>query len=179
MIYFTSDQHFGHRNIIRFCSRPFSTVGEMDAALIWNWNKKVSNADTVYILGDLMYRNERPPEYYLGQLNGKKHLILGNHDESWLGTVAAAEWFESISDQLTFFDGQRKIAACHYPMFTWPDQPEAYMLFGHIHNDTGLDIWPSIRASDKLLNVSVDVNDYAPVSFEELAENNRRFKEAH
>ena len=49
MIYFTSDQHFGHRNIIRFCSRPFSTVGEMDAALIWNWNKKVEDDDTVYI----------------------------------------------------------------------------------------------------------------------------------
>lgn len=179
MIYFTSDQHFGHRNIIRFCARPFFSAGEMDAALIRNWNKKVSNADTVYILGDLMYRNECPPESYLSQLNGKKHLILGNHDASWIGSVVADEWFESVSDILTFSDGQHQIIACHYPMLSWPGQPKSYMLFGHIHNNIDPDNWPLIRTSDKLLNVGVDINGYAPVSFAELVENNRRFKEAH
>ena len=84
MVFFTSDLHLGHRNIIRLCNRPFSSIDEMDEYLIEKWNKKVTNADTVYILGDLMFRNEKPPEEYLRQLRGKKHLIIGNHDREWI-----------------------------------------------------------------------------------------------
>ena len=80
MIYFTIDMHLGHENIIRLCNRPFSNVEEMDQALIDNWNRRVQPQDTIYILGDLMFRNKKPPEEYLRQLNGKKHLIIGNHD---------------------------------------------------------------------------------------------------
>jgi len=54
MIYFTADQHFGHANIIKLCSRPFSDVHEMDEALIENWNRRVTNGDTIYIIGDLL-----------------------------------------------------------------------------------------------------------------------------
>jgi len=57
MIYFTADHHFGHANIIRHCSRPFSSVAEMDASLLENWNSCVGQNDTVYILGDLFFRN--------------------------------------------------------------------------------------------------------------------------
>ena len=60
MNYFTSDLHLGHRNIIRLCNRPFATIEEMDETLIRNWNAKVTNGDTVYILGDLLFRNEKP-----------------------------------------------------------------------------------------------------------------------
>ena len=63
MILFTSDLHLGHKNILKLCNRPFSSIEEMDATLIENWNKKVHKNDQVYILGDLMYRNEKPPEY--------------------------------------------------------------------------------------------------------------------
>ena len=73
MNYFTSDLHLGHRNIIRLCNRPFATIEEMDETLIRNWNAKVTNGDTVYILGDLLFRNEKPAEEYLKQLKGKKH----------------------------------------------------------------------------------------------------------
>ena len=71
MNYFTSDLHLGHRNIIRLCNRPFATIEEMDETLIRNWNAKVTNGDTVYILGDLLFRNEKPAEEYLKQLKGK------------------------------------------------------------------------------------------------------------
>lgn len=71
MIYFTSDLHLGHKNIIRLCNRPFSSIEEMDAVLIENWNRKVHQNDTVYILGDLMFRSEKPPEEYLRQLKGR------------------------------------------------------------------------------------------------------------
>ena len=78
MNYFTSDLHLGHRNIIRLCNRPFATIEEMDETLIRNWNAKVTNGDTVYILGDLLFRNEKPAEEYLKQLKGKKHPIIVN-----------------------------------------------------------------------------------------------------
>ena len=86
MILFTSDLHLGHKNILKLCNRPFSSIEEMDAVLIENWNRKVHKNDQVYILGDLMYRNEKLPEEYLRQLNGKKHLITGNHDRAWVKT---------------------------------------------------------------------------------------------
>ena len=57
-IYFTSDLHFGHKNIIRFDNRPFTSVEEMDETLICNWNKKVNNDDLVYILGDISWYND-------------------------------------------------------------------------------------------------------------------------
>ena len=96
MIFFTSDLHFGHRNIIRLCNRPFSSIEEMDNLLIQNWNHKVNRNDTVYILGDLMFRNEKPPEEYLRQLKGKKHLLVGNHDRQWIKACDLSQFFESV-----------------------------------------------------------------------------------
>ena len=70
MIFFTSDLHLGHENCIRLCNRPFSSIEEMDEILIENWNHKVTGKDTVYILGDLIYRSQKPPEEYLRRLRG-------------------------------------------------------------------------------------------------------------
>lgn len=78
MNYYTSDLHLGHENIISICKRPFATVEEMDEILITNWNSVVKAEDTVFILGDLIYKNARAPEYYLDRLKGKKVLILGS-----------------------------------------------------------------------------------------------------
>ena len=176
MIFFTSDLHFGHSNIVRMCNRPFATIEEMDEQLIRNWNRKVHKCDTVYILGDFIFRNEKPPEYYLDRLKGKKHLIVGNHDRHWMRQGDYTHYFEIISNLLEFSDGQRKIAACHYPMMAWPGGMKAFMLFGHIHGDTDMAWWPIIQQSEKMLNVGVDVNGYEPVTFDELVENNRRYK---
>ena len=82
MTYFTSDQHFGHFNIIRLCQRPFETVEEMDEVMLAKWNAKVKDSDRVFILGDLFFR-ARDPEGPLRRLKGRKTLILGNHDSSW------------------------------------------------------------------------------------------------
>ena len=62
MIYYISEPHFGHANIIRLCSRPFDSVEEMDKVIMENWNLHVSDSDDIYILGDLMFRNTRPPD---------------------------------------------------------------------------------------------------------------------
>lgn len=87
MIYYTSDLHLGHANVIRHCDRPFADADEMDAALINNWNAKVHRNDTVYIVGDFLFRAKRPAEGYLSSLKGKKHLIIGNHDKYWMKKI--------------------------------------------------------------------------------------------
>lgn len=177
MIYFTSDLHFGHKNILRLCRRPFSSIEEMDQILIDNWNKKVHRDDTVYIMGDLMFRSEKTAEYYLDQLKGKKHLFIGNHDGRWMKTVDLSHYFESISMMGTFSDGQHKIIGCHYPMMTWPGAGKnGYMVFGHIHANTDAPYWSMIASSPLLLNAGVDINGFSPVSFDEMVFNNRRFK---
>ena len=71
MIYYTSDLHLGHANIIKLCNRPFVGVDEVNAALIANWNVCATNGDTVYICGDLMFRSSTEPEQFLHQLCGK------------------------------------------------------------------------------------------------------------
>jgi len=177
MIFFTSDLHLGHANIIRHCNRPFATVDEMDEVLIDNWNAKVSKGDTVYILGDLMFRNKRPAEEYLSQLNGKKHLVVGNHDKAWMKKVDLSRWFESVEMMRFFSDGQRKITLCHYPMMSWPfSNHDGWLIYGHIHENTDMDYWPLIERSAYMLNAGVDINGFAPVSFEEMEENNMAHK---
>ena len=176
MIYFTSDLHLGHQNIIRLCNRPFSSVEEMDATLIHNWNKKVHRKDIVYILGDLMFRNEKAPEEYLQQLKGRKHLLLGNHDNRWIKDCHLSLYFESV-ERLDFIsDGKRKLTLCHYPLMSWPHIQTSFMVFGHIHNNTDADYWPLIAHSPRMLNAGVDINNYEPVTFEEMEANNKRFK---
>jgi calcineurin-like phosphoesterase family protein len=96
MILFTGDQHFGHHNIIRHCDRPFSCVEEMGEALIENWNRAVKPTDSVYILGDLFFRNHVNAEEYLVRFCGKKRLIIGNHDKEWMKKTDMGRFFESF-----------------------------------------------------------------------------------
>lgn len=176
MILFTSDLHLGHKNILKLCNRPFSSIEEMDAVLIENWNRKVHKNDQVYILGDLMYRNEKLPEEYLRQLNGKKHLITGNHDRAWVKTCDLTQYFESV-DRLGYIsDGKRQMTLCHFPMMSWPHMPRSYMVFGHIHANTDADYWPFIAQNEKMLNAGVDINGYVPVTFDEMVESNGKHK---
>ena len=176
MIFYTSDQHFGHYNVIRNCNRPFSSVEEMDEYMIAQWNTTVRQTDEVYILGDFIYRSSQPPENYLRRLNGKKHLFLGNHDRHWFEKMNPSDWFESV-DTLRFCQhGGRKLALCHYPMMSWPGGRGTYLLFGHLHNGFDMPFWPLIAQNELMLNVGVDVNDFRPVAFEKLQENNACFK---
>ena len=81
MIYFTSDLHFDHANIIKLCNRPFNSVQEMNESIIYNWNNKVNFSDMVYILGDItMNKDPEVARKYIERLNGSKVLIQGNHD---------------------------------------------------------------------------------------------------
>lgn len=176
MIYYTADLHLGHEAILSMCSRPFSSVAAMDETLIRNWNGRVHADDTVYILGDLIYRAGVPPEEYLRRLRGRKRLIVGNHDASWLKTEGAARFFEEICRLDVINTGCGKATLCHFPML---DHEGHYLIHGHIHANTDQPYWPLLRASDRALNAGVDVNGFRPVTFAELLENNAAFKAAH
>lgn len=178
MIYFTADNHFGHENIIRLCNRPWKTAEEMDEAMIALWNERVRNNDTVFILGDLCFRATNA-ENTLSRLKGKKRLLVGNHDGSWMKKVDLGKHFESVDYLLETSDGQHGLTLCHYPLLSWNHSKRAYMIYGHIHTDTALDFWPLIRVRDRMLNAGADLNGYRPVTFEELVVNNERFKAEH
>lgn len=176
MYYFISDPHFGHENILKMCQRPFENVEEMNEAMIDAWNQRVTGNDTVFILGDLFYRCP-DPEPILQRLKGKKRLIIGNHDSSWMDNVDLSRYFVSVDPFLEITDGVRAITLCHYPLLTWKHKLRTYMVHGHIHNDTTSDFFPLLVARERVLNAGVEVNGYRPVTFEELQQNNQAFKQ--
>jgi len=133
MIYYTSDQHFGHSNILKHTGRPFVSTEEMDAELIRNWNAKVHCNDTIYILGDMFFRNNVSAEKYLHQLKGIKHLIIGNHDKDWMKRTNLSDYFVSVQFMAEINDGGYKITLCHYPMMSWNGcNKGAFHIHGHI-----------------------------------------------
>ena len=178
MTYFTSDQHFGHFNIIRLSHRPFASADEMDETMIAKWNAKVKADDTIYVLGDLFFRSANV-EPILNRLNGRKHLVLGNHDHSWTGRVRLADYFESVQTMKEIDVCGAPATLCHYPMLSYPQARRGYMIYGHIHNNTGDDYWPLIMRRPRMLNAGVDVNGFEPVTFEELVTNNAKFRQRH
>ena len=176
MFYYIADPHFGHENILKMCRRPFATIEEMNEAMIAAWNERVTGNDTVFILGDLFFRCA-DPEAILRRLKGKKRLIVGNHDSSWMDWVDLNKYFVSVDNLTEFSDGVHGMTLCHYPLLTWKHKLRTYMIHGHIHNDTTSDYFPLIAARERVLNAGVDINGFRPVTFEELVENNRVFKE--
>ena len=178
MTYFTSDQHFGHFNIIRLSRRPFKTVEEMDETMVELWNAKVRDGDTVYVLGDLFFR-AATVEPILERLKGHKHLMVGNHDGSWTDRVKLADYFESVQTLKEGTVDGRLVTMCHYPMLSYPQARRGYMIYGHIHNNTGDDYWPLIMRRPRMLNAGVDVNNFEPVTFDELLANNQAFQRRH
>jgi calcineurin-like phosphoesterase family protein len=177
VIFYTADLHLGHKNIIKHCNRPFSSVEEMDEHLISSWNKNVRPNDSVYILGDLIFRSSASPDSYLSRLRGKKHLILGNHDKDWIKKVDMSEHFISVERFAEISNSQHKITLCHYPLMSWNHMAKgSYMIHGHIHNNREAFYFPLLRQMPNLLNAGVEINDYRPVSFDVLVENNERFK---
>jgi calcineurin-like phosphoesterase family protein len=82
MMWVTADHHFGHKNILAYDCRPFRDVKEMDETMVRRWNEVVKPEDVVWHLGDFALASFDHARNILGRLNGRKHLILGNHDRS-------------------------------------------------------------------------------------------------
>ena len=154
-IWFTADTHFNHTNVIKYCSRPFATVDEMNERLIENWNSCVGVNDRIYIIGDFAFSGHCA---LLDRLNGQKHLIVGNHDKM---TSVVERHFRSVSQMKEIRIKNRKIVMCHYPLRTWNDSRiGSILLFGHTHGRC---------VTDNLsFDVGVDTHEYKPYSYEEI-----------
>lgn len=133
MNFYISDLHIGHNNALTLDNRPFVNLEEMKMTIVNNWNSVVSNADHVYILGDMFWKNDEAPDI-LKQLNGNKHLILGNHDRI---NGSMRRLFVSCDDTIKVVkDGEDHVVLSHYPIACWQGQcytPAWIHLYGHIH----------------------------------------------
>lgn len=162
-IFFISDPHFDHSNIIRLCNRPFNNVHDMNLTLINNWNNTVPEDGLVFILGDFCWgRDHRRWIDLLNKLSGQKILIKGNHD--YYKTLEKVESeFVTIRERLELKVNNNSIMLDHYPMKEWNGSFRGvYSLYGHIHDKDFPD------AKSQQYNVCVERNDYRPVSYNEV-----------
>lgn len=192
-IFFISDTHFGHANMLKFTNydgtrmRPFDSIEELDELMIENWNKMVKPNDKIYHLGDFMYRCGNRDQI-ASRLNGHKKLAKGNHDKDQLGWYA--KYFEDIRG--TFhIDGNYLLG--HFPIH--PDSKGRFVrqLHGHIHAQTVMkpkfvnEIVPECIKEVSIIkgkepdpwyrNCCVEVNNYSPIPFELIKEETEKLIE--
>lgn len=180
-VWLTSDTHLAHEKIVRLSNRPFGTVEEMTEAIVERWNRVVRPDDQVWHLGDVGMGKLAGFAPVLRRLNGRKHLITGNHDEVWPGHREAYRvqraWLEHFDTVQAY--GRRRIAGMdvllshfpyrgsgdhtpeeRYPEYRFPDMG-AWLVHGHVHG-----LWAQ---RGRQINVGVDVRDFTPVSLDEIA----------
>lgn len=162
-VYVIADTHFGGDTIIRYENRPFTTTKEMEQCLIKQWNEVVTNEDMVYVLGDFSTnQTEEQDRALLERLQGKKILIMGNHDqhrtpEQWrnLGFWECSPWPILYQD---FF------LLSHEPLYINQNMPYAN-IYGHVHGNI---TYQSITSRSAC--VCVERIQYTPILFGELVE---------
>lgn len=175
-LFFTSDTHFFHKNIIRYCDRPFRDREEMNDTLVARWNEKVKADDVIFHLGDVAM-TARPSELdaVLKRLNGKKYLVIGNHEKNALQKEFLRDHWEGVYDvaEITIEDEEiedpQRIFMCHYPMIVWNGSHRgAWQLFGHVHG--GLSNKGEIKHKPTQMDVGVDTNNFYPYSYQDVKE---------
>ena len=165
-IWITSDLHFWHKSILVFCkdTRPWGTLEEMHQALIDEWNSKVKPDDIIFSLGDFSFKGKEATEEILSKLNGKKVMILGNHDKVLRNSGKKGEFgIIDIVDYLELRVDGVKICMSHFPFLDWNrKQHQSVMLHGHLHGvkyhtnvgkimDVGYDVEGKIFNIDEVL----------------------------
>lgn len=152
--FFTSDHHFGHVNILKYSSRPFSNIEEMNEKLIENWNSIIASNDVVYHLGDFSMGGF---EKYVKRLSGNIIFIKGSHDkQNWPYMIEL--YPEGLRDE---FGNKRLIVLCHYSLRSWPKSHYAsWSLFGHHHG--------KLEPYGLSFDIGVDCNNYYPFSLDEI-----------
>lgn len=176
-IWFTSDLHFYHKNILRHCEERIKAFGIPnniseeekvqlhDKYIIKLWNKTVSKKDTIYVLGDFSFANTESTKKIISKLNGNKFLILGNHDKS---SEKLEGYFKQITqmkeiifkkDNFNFLEEDFGVFCCHYAMITWSRKHYGVcQLMGHSHgrmddyNEASADLRVDVGIDGKLAN---------------------------
>ena len=182
-VFFTSDLHFGHENVIRFDKRPWNTVEEMNQGLMERWNRKVQKGDLVYVLGDLFWKGDSKMVLeYLNNLNGQIYMIKGNHDR-WLHNAGVKNRLAGVKDYLDtdvpLKDGtKRRVILSHYfiPFYNG-HLYNAIMLHGHSHNteeyevEEKMKVWLNQNGFPcRAYNVGCMHWNYEPVTLDEILE---------
>ena len=174
-LFFTSDTHFFHENVINFCNRPFESNEQQTIELIKRWNEVVPKDGIVFHSGDLAWTGDIGRILSLVKsLNGTIYLISGNHDyQNKLDREVIKNIFRSyngdfmdIANLLVVKDNNQQMTICHYPMLYWPNN--AIMLHGHVHSgpkSTARDIVPF---HPMRYDIGVDNNNYYPISYKNL-----------
>ena len=150
-VFFISDTHFNHKNIIKYAGRPQRDVEHMNKVLINNWNEYVSNKDTIYHLGDFAFN---PTRELIESLNGRKRLVMGNHDKKPM------KWyldngFEAVYDMPVIYKSFYILS--HRPIYINDDMPYVN-LHGHIHN-------AELIGGRNYKNLCVERIGYRPIEF--------------
>ena len=152
-LWFSSDEHYGHENIIKYCNRPFQNVKEMNDTLVQFHNARVNNGDHVVHCGDFAFHQDPIP--YIQQLKGVHYFVRGNHDPY--------KKCQILHDQIidVRYHGQH-IVACHFSMQSWHEQHKgSWHVFGHSHG--------KLDGIGMSLDVGVDAHNLAPISFSEVS----------
>lgn len=185
MNYYISDLHLGHANCLAFDNRQFKDVEEQDKIIIRNWNSRVKPEDDVYCLGDFSWYSPQKTVEVFKKLNGKIHLIVGNHDKKLLQNKSVRDLFVEITDyKELYLDNKQGVVLCHYPIpcynkhfYGW------YHLYGHVHNSFEWNMMKQIKYQMEALytkkcemyNVGcmIDYINYTPRTLDEILKDNK------
>lgn len=174
-LFITSDLHFNHVNIMKYCNRPWNNTDDMNEEIILRWNKKVPYDGITFILGDIALGGKSKAEKLakmLSRLNSRKLLVSGNHDNYLFDSEECMEHLEllppivtlKVPDQKNFGKGGKYVVMSHYPLLTWDRiGHNSWMLHGHCHN--------SIQHKQGLImDVGLDnpLANYAPFSYDDI-----------
>ena len=179
--YYVSDYHFFHELALRRSRPEFNSIEEMNREIVRRHNKKVSENDHVYILGDIVVCEEKDLEKCLSetvdQLKGHLHLIIGNHDMKFRENPIFRKRFETIDDALWLKDWQTNVQLFHYPILMWYRKTKgAYQIYGHVHNEVKGEDMRWLAKEPHALNACVEINHYEPCQIEELILNNEQYR---
>lgn len=182
-LFFTSDFHIGHENVIRFDNRPFKNVHEMSEKIIENWNSVVDTDDVVFYLGDLSHRcHPKEVKWFVNQLNGKIYFIMGNHDR--YKDIVGLNRFEEIYGNQTGLGGAtisvrdedsskgwQDIVMCHYAILSWnKGHYGSWHLHGHSHQSLAKNPEMEWFYKRKVIDVGCNGWDYTPLSYIQIKE---------
>lgn len=199
MRYYISDCHFFHESMnTSMDCRGFEDVDSMNQLMVQRWNSKVGTKDEVVVLGDFSLGTAEQTNFLLEQLNGRKYLILGNHDNVVRRRRFRQELFEWIKPYEELHDQKRKVILSHYPLLCYNGQyrfdkeakPCTYMLYGHVHDtfdqrliekyrDSIRNVTRTVRGGEEivipfqLINCFCMYSDYIPLTLDEWIENDR------
>lgn len=190
-VWFGSDLHLGHENVLRYTQRGklFSDIREHDLSLTSTFNATVGPTDDVYLVGDVaMYKSKWACAEAIDKLNGRKHLVIGNHDEDLVEFYRSTGLFAEVESLLTLKFNRKHVVMCHYPIAYWKlADKTGWMLHGHFHGeypyadynldkyrimDVGYDALVDLRMSDWDGSPPEELRPglYRPIDFDTIVE---------